>query len=100
MNQMQRSKRYPVNPARWSHDISKTIHYEFTFKGKVVTSGTTLTLKHDRTKYQFICYVHDSRLDRTWIELMSPEGFKSARIDRISRVFVTTKRSRAKKNAD
>lgn len=85
---------------RWSHDSNKTVHYEFEFKNRTVTSGTTLTLKYDRTQYKFVCYVHDMRLDSTWLELISPEGFKSVRIDRVSKVFWTTKRSRAKKHVD
>ncbi len=82
---------------RWSHDVNKSVYYEFEFKNRTVTPGTTLTLKYDRTKYKFVCYVHDARLDSTWLELISPEGFKSVRIDRVSKVIWTTKRSRAKK---
>lgn len=97
MKQVKRTKVYDGPQARWAHDSNKTVHYEFTFKNRPVTPGTILTLKHDRTKYKFVCYVHDSRLDSTWLELISPEGFKSARLDRVSRVFWTTKKSRAKK---
>lgn len=82
---------------RWAHDLNKTVHYEFEFKNRTVTPGMTLTLKYDRTKYKFVCYVHDIKLDSTWLELISPEGFKSVRIDRVSKVFWTNKRSRAKK---
>jgi hypothetical protein len=83
---------------RWATDENKTVHYEFEFKNKKVVPGTTLTLKYDRTRYKFVCYVHDIRLDRTWLELISPEGFKSATIDRVSKVYFTTKKSRAKKH--
>lgn len=85
---------------RWSNDPNKTVHYEFEFRGKTVTPGMTLTLKYDRTKYKFICYVHDRRLDKTWLELISAEGFKSVTMDKVSKVYFTTKRSRAKKNVD
>ena len=85
---------------RWSFDPNKTVHYEFEFKNRKVVPGTTLTLKHDRTRYKFVCYVHNIKLDTTWIELISQEGFKSARIEKVSKVYFTTKRSRAKKNVD
>jgi hypothetical protein len=85
------------NQERWSHDENKTVHYEFQFKNKTVLPGTTLTLKYDRTKYKFICYVYDKKLDKIWLELISPEGFKSVTMDRVSKVYFTTKRSRAKK---
>lgn len=85
---------------RWAYDDDKTVHYEFEFKNRKVVPGTTLTLKHDRTRYKFICYVHNIKLDTTWLELVSPEGFKSVRIDKVSKVFFTTKRSRAKKNVN
>ena len=98
MKHTKASKRYTKNPARWSHDLNKTVHYEFLWKGKSVTPGATLTLKFDRIKYRFLCLVHDVKLDLTWLELISDEGFKSARIDRVSRVFTTVKRSRAKKD--
>jgi hypothetical protein len=95
---MTKRKRYADgNPAPWANDPNKTVHYEFKFKGKTVTPGMFLTLKHDRTHYKFVCYVHDTRLDSTWIELVSENGFKSARLDRVSKVLVTNKRSRAKK---
>lgn len=86
--------------SRWSHDTNKTVHYEFEFKKRTVTPGTTLTLKYDRTRYKFVCYVHDIRLDKTWLELISPEGFKSVTMDKVSKVYFTTKKSRAKKNVD
>jgi hypothetical protein len=92
-----RKRVYTENPPRWSHDENKSVHYEFEFKNRKVTPGMTLTLKYDRTTYKFICYVHDIRLDSTWLELISPEGFKSVRIDRVSKVYFTTKKSRAKK---
>lgn len=85
---------------RWGLDDNKTVHYEFMFNGRQVLPGTTLTLKYDRTKYKFICLVHNIRLDTTWLELVSPEGYKSVRIDRVSKVLWTTKKSRAKKNAN
>jgi hypothetical protein len=85
---------------RWAHDENKVVYYEFEYKNRKVTPGMTLTLKYDRTKYKFICYVHDIRLDSTWLELISPEGFKSVRIDRVSKVYFTTKKSRAKKNVE
>jgi hypothetical protein len=91
------ARKYPSNPDRWSHDENKHISYEFKFKNTVVTPGMTLTLRHDRTKYRFICLVHDSRLDKTWIELLSDEGYKSARVERVTKVLSTVKRSRAKK---
>lgn len=85
---------------RWAHDTNKTVHYEFLFKNKKVVPGMTLTLKYDRTRYKFVCYVHDSRLDKTWLELISPEGFKSVTMDKVSKVFSTVKKSRAKKHVD
>lgn len=81
---------------RWYNDQNKTVHYEFEFKKKTVLPGMTLKLKRDRSRYKFICYVHDIRLDKTWLELISPEGFKSVTMDKISKVYYTTKRSRAK----
>lgn len=88
------------NNEPWSHDPNKTVHYEFLWKKRTVTPGTIIKLKHDRTQYRFICYVHDSRLNSTWIELMSVNGYKATRIENISNVLVTSKRSRAKKNVD
>lgn len=98
---MKLTKREPGRKVeRWELDENKTVHYEFEFKNRKVLPGTTLTLKYDRTRYKFICYVHDRRLDSTWLELISPEGFKSVRIDRVSKVFWTTKKSRAKKDVN
>jgi hypothetical protein len=100
MKPVKRTSSNSFNTARWCHDPNKTVNYEFTFNKKVVTAGTVLKLKHDRTQYRFICLVHDSRLDSTWIELLSVNGYKSARVENISQVLITTKRSRAKKDVD
>jgi len=100
MKQIKKSKLYPVNPPRWSHDPNKTVVYEFTWRNKNVTAGTTLRLKNDRTDYRFICLVHDSRLGTSWMELLGENGHKSARLENISKVYTTVKRSRAKKNVD
>ena len=81
---------------RWERCKDKTVHYEFEFKNRTVLPGTTLTLKYDKTRYKFVCYVHDIKLDKTWLELISPEGFKSVTMDKVSKVFFTTKKSRAK----
>lgn len=88
------------NRTRWSQDPNKTVHYEFQYGKRTVTPGTVIKLKHDRTQYRFICYVYDARLNSTWVELLSVNGYKSARIENISKVLVTTKRSRAKKHVD
>jgi hypothetical protein len=97
MKVVKKSKRYSENPARWSHDANKVVTYEFSFKGKTVTAGTTVMLKFDRTQYKFICLVHDTKLDSTWLELLGADGYRSVRIDRIGRALTTTKKSRAKK---
>lgn len=97
MNTKKLTRKYPSNPARWSHDDDKHISYEFTYKKKKVTPGMTIKLKHDRTQYRFICLVTDTRLDVTWLELISDEGYKSVRLERVSAVLSTVKRSRAKK---
>lgn len=97
MKTVKKTKRYPVNPPRWSHDPNKVVTYEFTFRKKIVVPGMTITLKGDRTKYQFVCLVFDTKLESTWIELMSECGSRSVRLERVSNVLTTTKRSRAKK---
>jgi hypothetical protein len=83
--------------APWSNDLNKTVHYEFQFKNKTVRPGMIVKLKRDSTQYKFICYVHDTKLDSTWIELISVNGYKATRIENISKVLVTKKKSRAKK---
>lgn len=97
MKAVKRSKRYPTNPARWAHDENKTVLYEFTWRNKIVPAGTVIKLRHDRLSYRFVCLVHDNRLGVSWIELTSPEGYKSVRLERVSQVLTTTKKSRAKK---
>lgn len=79
---------YKTNPARWANDEDKAITYEFDFKGTLVKPGMQFKLKNDRNTYIFICLVHAISLDKTWIECSSLEGFKSARIDKISRILV------------
>lgn len=81
---------------RWGHDPNKTVTYEFEFKGHVVKAGTQLKLKNDRTTYTFLCLVHDSRLDKTWLELIGPCGFHFKTIDRVMSV-AGIKRSYRKK---
>ncbi len=89
-----------ISKEPWANDPNKTVHYEFLWKKRTVTPGTIIKLKNDRTQYRFICYVHDIRLNSTWVELMSNKGYRAVRIEKISNVLVTSKRSRAKKNVD
>lgn len=91
--------KYKGSVERWALDENKHVSYEFEFQGQLVTAGMQLKLKNDHATYNFLCLVHDVRLDRTWLELSGPTGFYSKRIDRVSRI-VGIKRSYAKKKVD
>ena len=95
---MIRRSKYKGVTERWGMDPNKTVSYEFTFGKHVVKPGTQVKIKNDRGTYTFLCLVHNTKLDTTWLELTGPEGFKSVRIERISGI-VGLKRSYKKKVA-
>ncbi len=93
---MIRRTAYKGDTTRWALDKNKTVTYEFEFKKQLVKAGTQLKLKNDHSTYTFLCLVHDSVLDKTWLELSSNTGYYSKTIDRVSAV-VGIKRSYKKK---
>lgn len=80
---------YKEKPERWSNNADKIITYDFEFKGMLVKPGMKFKIKNDRNTYTFLCMVHAIAKDLTWIECSSPEGFKSVRVDKISRILVS-----------
>jgi hypothetical protein len=83
-----RNALYKEKPERWAADPDKYVSYEFKWKNIEVKPGVQFKLKNDRNIYTFICLVHNTKLDTTWIECSSGEGFKSVRISRVSKVLV------------
>lgn len=96
---MIKRSRYKGSLERWALDENKHVSYELEFKGQIIKVGTQLKLKNDHTTYNFLCLVHDIKLDKTWMELSGPTGFYSKTVDRISKI-VGIKRSYAKKAAN
>jgi hypothetical protein len=88
--------RSTVPSERWALDSDKHVTYEFEFKGQLVTAGMQLKFRNDHATYTFKCMVSKLGTDVVWLELISPTGFHSKRIDQVSKV-VGIKRSYKKK---
>lgn len=85
---------YKENPPRWSARPDFIVCYEFEFKGRMVHPGMKFRIKNERTIFVFQCIVTNTE-GTTWIEAISPEGYRSVRLERISRI--EGKKSRLKK---
>lgn len=74
------------------------VQYELTIGEDVLKSGDKVKLKGDnRTLYTFRCLAHNIELDKTWVDLVGPEGFRSVRVEVLRLIKIVKKRSRARK---
>jgi hypothetical protein len=80
-----KSKIYKENPPRWSSRPDFIVDYEFEFKGIPIHPGTKFRIKNERTIFTFECLVTNTK-GSTWIEAISPEGFRSIRLEKIARI--------------
>lgn len=82
---------YWLNP-----DIS--VFYELSFNKDVLVPGTRFKIKNARGTFVFHKLVHNSRLDKTWVDCMDDATgeYKSFYVDRIKSI-VKLKRSRKDK---
>jgi hypothetical protein len=88
----------PASRTRWASDPDKSVSYEFDFKGQLVTPGMQLKVRNERVNHTFICLVTTISTGKTWLETITPEGYRSPRIENIMSV-VGVKRSYKKKVA-
>jgi len=68
---------------------------DYYLNGELISPGTLLKIKNDRTAWTFSRKVVNSKLGVEWVELTSPYGWKSVRPDRIMGTFI--KKSRRKR---
>lgn len=47
---------------------------DFYFNGELITAGTDIRIKNDRRVYRFIRMCYNSKIDREWVDLRSPNG--------------------------
>lgn len=94
---IKRTSKKKRDTSRWAYHEDKAVVYEFQFGRTTVTPGMKFRIKNDRTEYTFQCLVTNTSTGAVWIEAISPEGFKSVRPEKISRVLGTKKRSYRKK---
>lgn len=90
-----RKKQVPARGAFYNqpHIVLIDLHLH----GEYIKPGTLLRIKHDRTAWTYLCMYHNQEKDVQWVDLRSPEGFKSVRPDKIAGEFIQ-KRSRRKKS--
>lgn len=70
---------------------------DFYIDGELVVAGTDLKIKNDRGIYRFLRFCYNSKLDKEWVDLRSPNGnWCSVRPSRI-KGLAQRKRSIAKK---
>lgn len=78
-------------------DIYFTDYY---LDGDLVTPGTLLRIKNDRTAWTFARMVVNAKLGTEWIELTSPYGWKSVRPDKIMGTFIKKSQRKRKRKVD
>jgi len=86
----------PANRERWALDPDKHVSYIFDFKGIEVKPGMQFKIKNERTTFTFICLVHNIKIDTTWIECQTPEGFRAVRPEKITKLVGIKKSYRRK----
>ncbi|NDB81323.1 MAG: hypothetical protein EB127_01030 [Alphaproteobacteria bacterium] len=91
---VKKKKRTELTPYWFNPDIS--IFYELEFGKKTITQGSRLKVKGARGIFVFHKMVHNSKIDKTWIDCMDESSgeFRSFYVDKI-KAILPAKRSRA-----
>lgn len=82
----------------YNHDELICVNYELEFRKDVIKPGDKLKFKNKRGTFQFRFWVHNARLDKTWIDCtdITTGEFRAFWIADLKGV-IRPKKSRAKK---
>jgi hypothetical protein len=84
---VKRKKKTEITPYWHNPDIS--VFYELEFSKKIITPGTRIKIKGSRGSFVFHKLVHNSKLNKTWIDCMDDftGEYKSFYVDKIKSIL-------------